>query len=69
MIFSNSAQHHHDDYIRLEREKKLQEDDWRTNRTELENERDELKTELFKLRHKYDKVSPQKCKTPFYTNK
>jgi len=59
LALRNSAQHHHDDYIRLEREKKLQEDDWRTNRTELESERDELKTELFKLRHKYDKQNAE----------
>lgn len=50
-----TKQHEFENVVKLEREKKTQEDDWRSARAQLENERDELKTELYKLRHKCDR--------------
>ena len=45
-----------EDYLKLEREKKSNEESLMNQVTQLQNDKDELKTEIFKLKHKVDKV-------------
>ena len=45
-----------EDYLKLEREKKLNEESLMNQVTQLQNDKDELKTEIFKLKHKVEKV-------------
>ena len=40
----------------MEREKKLNEESLMNQVTQLQNDKDELKTEIFKLKHKVEKV-------------
>jgi len=46
-----------EDYLKMEREKKLNEESLMNQVTQLQNDKDELKTEIFKLKHKVEKVS------------
>ena len=45
-----------EDYLKMEREKKLNEESLMNQVTQLQNDKDELKTEIFKLKHKVEKV-------------
>jgi hypothetical protein len=44
-----------EDYLKLEREKKLNEESLMNQVTQLQNDKDELKTEIFKIKHKVEK--------------